>query len=82
MNPHVVNELELIMLMIYVVARIAGTFGIIWIIAASSISNGWKVVIIVLTVIIGLGFTVRYHNPNSLHSQCIAEPEKKKQVPS
>lgn len=78
MSSQVVNVLELVMLMTYVVARIAGTTGIVWITATSDISSGWKVFIIVLTVIIGLGFNVRYQNPNSLHSPCTVAQEKQK----
>lgn len=51
---------------VLVVARIAGTCAIVWmLIEATSISEGWKVFLIAAALVLGFAFNIHYDNPNN-----------------
>lgn len=65
MNPQTINAMEIVMLTIFVVLRIAGTSFIVWTLAASNISVGYKTILITIALIVGLGVSFKYQNPNA-----------------
>lgn len=65
MNAQFVNALELFMMGVLIVTRIAGTCAIVWmLIEARGIGEGWKVFLIAVALVLGLGFHLYYDNPN------------------
>lgn len=67
------NVLELVMLIIYVLARIAGTVAIIWLIVTKVSDDFFKFVLISFTVFFGLGFSVHYDNPANQSAPAVVE---------
>lgn len=65
MNPQTINAMEIVMLTIFVVLRIAGTCFIVWALATSGITVGYKTILIALALLVGLGFGLKYSNPNA-----------------
>lgn len=65
MSPQIVNALELIMLMVSIVSRYAATCIIVFFLIQSDISNGWKVLLILLSVLFGFELHLKYKNPNA-----------------
>ena len=74
MNPQIVNALELVALIIFVLARVAGTCLIVSLLVDADVGEGWKVFLITLALIIGLGFGIKYDNPNNQNKDCV-QPE-------
>lgn len=71
MNPQITNVLEIVMLTTYIILRIACTCAIVWMLVGADITNGWKVFLIALAIIIGLSGSIRYKNPNEQCDKCI-----------
>lgn len=65
MSPQTINAMEIVMLTIFVVLRIAGTCFIVWALATSDITVGYKTLLIALALAIGLCFSISYQNPNA-----------------
>lgn len=65
MSPQVTNVLEIVMVIIIVAIRTAGTSFIVWTLAASNISVGYKTILITIALIVGLGVSFKYQNPNA-----------------
>ncbi|QTI81468.1 hypothetical protein IAI58_19185 (plasmid) [Roseomonas marmotae] len=65
MNSDMVNALELVMIIVFVVARFAATVAVVWLVLKSSISPGWQVFLVALTIIFGIGVGLKYDNPNN-----------------
>lgn len=65
MNPQTINAMEIVMLTIFVVLRIASTCFIVWALATSGITVGYKTILIALALLVGLGFGLKYSNPNA-----------------
>lgn len=79
MNPQTVNAMELVMLSLFVVGRIVGTCFIVWALAASNITIGYKTLLIALAIAIGMGFGIKYHNPNNpCDHACIFNEDKQR----
>lgn len=78
MGESITAILEIVMLALYVIGRLAATGAICWLLIHSDITNGWKVFLLVLTIAIGLGFSIKYHNPYAKHDgacPCLEEKE-------
>lgn len=71
MTTQTINALEILMIVIYVVARLLVSASVIYFLCLSDITNGWKVFLIALTIIIGLGFNMKYKNPNDQCDKCL-----------
>lgn len=62
------NFFELLMLILYVLARIAGTVAIVWLLCTKlkgSITEVFLFALIAVTILVGLGFSIKYDNPNN-----------------
>lgn len=59
--------LEIVMLVAYVLGRLTATAAIVWLLIHADLTNGWKVFLLALTIAVGLGFSVKYHNPYDKH---------------
>ena len=78
MGESITAILEVVMLAACTLGRLAATAAIVWFLIHSGITNGWKVFLLVLTIAIGLGFSVKYHNPYAKHDgacPCVEEKE-------
>ena len=79
MNSDMVNALELVMIIVYSLARFSASVAIVWLVVQSNISTGWQVFLIALVVLGGLGTDLHYHNPNeSKHQQTTQEQAEAK----
>lgn len=67
------NVLELVMLILCVLARIAGTVAIIWLIVTKVSDDFFKFALISFTVFVGLGFSVHYDNPANQSAPSVVE---------
>lgn len=67
MSEDITAILEIVVLAAYVLGRLAATAAIVWFLIHSDITNGWKVFLLSLTIAVGLGFSVKYHNPYDKH---------------
>lgn len=63
MGEAITAVLELVVVALYVLGRLAATVAICWVLMRSEISQGWKVFLLILAILMGLGFSLRYHNP-------------------
>ena len=82
MSPQTVNAMEIVMLVLFIVLRVSGTCFIVWVLATSNITVGYKTFLIALALLVGIGFTLKYQNPNAPcdPQHCIfKEPEESKQ---
>ena len=62
------NVLELVMLILYVLARVTGTVTIVWLLCTKlkgSITEVFLFALIAVTILVGLGFSIQYDNPNN-----------------
>lgn len=59
------NILELVMLIINVLARIGGTVAIVWLLVTKLPECIATPFLVALAVIVGLGFSIHYDNPNN-----------------
>ena len=75
MTTQTINALEILMIVIYVVARLIVSASVIYFLCLSDITNGWKVFLIALAIIIGLGFNMKYKNPNAQCDKCLFESQ-------
>ena len=66
MTMQTVNALELVMLIIYTTTRLAASAAVVYFLCNAEITNGWKVFLIALAIVIGFGFNVKYKSPNDL----------------
>ena len=64
MTMQTVNALELVMMIIYTSTRLAASAAVVYFLCGSEITNGWKVFLIALAIVIGFGFNVKYKSPN------------------
>lgn len=71
MNAQMVNALELVTLMIYVAIRLSASAAVVYFLRNADITNGWKVFLIALAIIIGFGFNLKYKNPNAQCDECV-----------
>ena len=71
MNPQVINALEIVMVIVYTTMRLLATAAVIYFLCCADITNGWKVFLIALTVLIGFGFNLKYKNPNEQCDECV-----------
>ena len=65
----ILNVLELLMLILYVLARVAGTVAIVWLLCTKlkgSITEVFLFALIAVTILVGLGFSIKYDNPNNI----------------
>ena len=78
MSEQIVNAMEIFMMGVLVVTRIAGTCAIVWmLIEATSISEGWKVFLIAAALVLGLAFNLHYDNPNNHKPQTTKTAEER-----
>lgn len=63
------NVLELVMLILYVLARVAGTVAIVWLLVTKVGDAFSTPFLIALALLIGLGFSIHYDNPNNKTSE-------------
>lgn len=70
MNAQIVNALELITMIIYVAMRLSSSAAVVYFLCNADITNGWKVFLIALAIIIGFGFNFKYKNPNAQCDEC------------
>lgn len=77
---HVVNLAEIVMLILVVVLRFSAVVALVYLIFNSRISVGWQVFLATITIVIGLGFSIKYDNPNNhiQHTQETAQLENQK----
>lgn len=68
------NVLELVMLILYSLARIAGTVAIVWLLATKLPDTFATYLLIAIALAVGLGFSVRYDNPNNHKPPAIEQP--------
>lgn len=64
----ILNVLELLMLILYVLARVAGTIAIVWLLCTKlkgSITEVFLFALVAVTILVGLGFSIKYDNPNN-----------------
>lgn len=59
------NVLELLMLILYVLTRVAGTVAIVWLLC-TKLDSVATPFLIAIALIIGLGFSIKYDNPNNI----------------
>jgi len=78
MNSDMVNALELVMIIVYSLARFSASVAIVWLVVQSNISTGWQVFLIALVILGGLGTDLHYHNPNEKHQQATQEQTESK----
>ena len=71
MNAQTVNALELVTLMIYVAIRLSASAAVVYFLCNADITNGWKVFLIALAIIIGFVFNFKYKNPNAQCDECV-----------
>ena len=71
MNPQTINALEIVMVIVYTAMRFLATAAVIYFLCRADITNGWKVFLIALTILIGLGINLKYKNPNAQCDECI-----------
>lgn len=74
MNPQIVNALELVALILFVLAKVGGTCLIVSLLVDAPVSNGFKVFLIAIAIAVGLGFGIKYDNPNNQNMKC-GQPE-------
>lgn len=65
MNAQTINALEIVMVILYTLSRLSASVAVVYFLCNADITNGWKVFLIALAIIIGLGFNVKYKNPNA-----------------
>lgn len=63
MAEGIVNILELVMLMLTTLARVAGTVALVWIVVEKLKYDFGTFWLLVLIVLVGLGFSIKYDNP-------------------
>lgn len=61
---NLVNVLEIVMLIFLVLARCAATVAIVWLLCSKLTYDTGTFWLILLTVVVGLGFGIKYDNPN------------------
>lgn len=71
MNEQTVNALEILMITTLIFFRVAGTCAIVWLIVGAEITNGWKVFLIALSIVVGLSSSLKYQNPNAKCDKCL-----------
>lgn len=59
------NILEIVMITVCVLGRIAGTVVIVWLIVTKLQDGFLTPLLVILAVVIGLGFNLKYDNPNN-----------------
>lgn len=59
-----VDVLELIVMCAVILARIAATVFLVYLIITRFHANGWIYLLVAFTILIGLGFFFKYENPN------------------
>ena len=62
------NILELVVLALFVLARIAGTCVIVWL--CCRYVDAGRFWLILGAIVFGLGFSFKYHNPNCNNPNC------------
>lgn len=70
MNAHTINALEIVMVILYTLSRLSASAAVVYFLCNADITNGWKVFLIALAIIVGLGFNVKYENPNAQCDEC------------
>lgn len=77
---HVVNLAEIVMLILVVVLRFSAVVALVYLIFNSRISVWWQVFLATITIVIGLGFSIKYDNPNNhiQPEQAITQSENEK----
>ncbi len=78
MGESITAILEIVMIVIIVIGRLTATGFISWLLINSDISTGWKVFLLALTILIGLGYSFRYHNPYDKTHQPFSEQIKER----
>lgn len=76
------NILEILMIILYVLARCAATVAICYYVLINYGDGEGKFWIIVIAIIVGLGFSLKYENPNNTHPptsslKTLSVPEQK-----
>lgn len=67
MSKEFLSFIELAVIFLCTTGRLIATASIVWILVHADITNGWKVFLLALTIVIGLSFSVKYHNPDDEH---------------
>ena len=77
MGKSITAILEIVMIVILVIGRLLATGFISWTLIHSDISTGWKVFLLALTILVGLGYSFKYQNPyaeqKGIHAEQIKE---------
>ena len=77
MGKSITAILEIVMIVIIVTGRLAATYFISCLLISSTISTGWKVFLLALTILVGLGYSFKYQNPyaeqKGIHAEQIKE---------
>lgn len=60
------NFFELLMIILYVLTRVAGTVAIVWLLCTKLKDTMATYFLIALALFLGLGFSIKYDNPNNL----------------
>ena len=63
MSEGIVNILELVFLILHTLVRVAGTVALVWIVVTKLEYDFGTFWLLVLIVLVGMGFTVKYDNP-------------------
>ncbi len=61
------NILEILMIILYVLAKCAATVAICYYVLMNYGEGDGKFWIVVIAIIVGLGFSLKYENPNNKH---------------
>lgn len=70
MNVQTINALEIVMVILYTLGRLFASAMVVYFLCKADITNGWKVFLIALAIIIGFGFNIKYKNPNAQCDEC------------
>lgn len=70
MNAQTINALEIVMVILYTLGRLFASAMVVYFLCKADITNGWKVFLIALAIIIGFGFNIKYKNPNAQCDEC------------
>lgn len=71
MNAQTINALEIVMVILYTLGRLFASAMVVYFLCKADITNGWKVFLIALAIIIGFGFNMKYKNPNDQCDKCL-----------
>lgn len=71
MNAQTINALEIVMVILYTLGRLFASAMVVYFLCKADITNGWKVFLIALAIIIGFGFNFKYKNPNAQCDECV-----------